>query len=311
VERHLVDAAYRRDASLAWLTGFARYLTLRESRQLDLSGPLTPASWGKYRRTALSFAVAAVACVLVANFGRLIELINSRRELPFGILAWALALLAFATVRLASRRVDVAPPFRFRVKLRRVMGGVACAALMALILGFFGAISPQRTTQLDQPLAIGLLGLVVIFATLSVFGWHSFTEPLDDGQVTHPLDALLSDGQALLAHFPLPLVYTTLYCATLGQWSEFYGTLAIGLLASTGVPDRVPGLAWSRWCLRSVLLQRRIPASDRGFGDALEEARELGVLRASGTRYRFQHAKIHDQLAALGAEENFVRTARQ
>jgi hypothetical protein len=311
VERHLVDAAYRQDESLAWLARFAHYLTHHKSRHLDVSGPLTPASWGKYRRTALSLAVALGVCLLAAKSGQLLDWNGSRADMMAGGVMWAVVLLVFTTLRLASRRVDVATPFRFRIKLRRVLGGAAGAVIMALLLSFSLVLSPESTLQLDQRGAIGLLGLIVLFAALSVFGWHSLTEPLDDGQVTHPLAALHSDGLALLAHFPLPLVYTTLYCATLGQWSEFYGTLALSILGSTGVTRQVPGLAWSRWCLRSVLLHRRIPTSDHTLGSALEEARERGILRAAGTRYRFQHTKIHDQLAGCVTDEDLIKTAQQ
>jgi len=304
VERHLIDVAYRQDESLAWLAGLARYLTRHGSQHLDLSGPLTPASWGRYRRNAVSFVAAAGGAVLAANFGRLIDWNGSRMDALAGVVMWAAVLLGYVIVRLACRRVDVATPFRFRIKLRRVLGGAAGAVSLALIMAFFLVFSPQNPLELSRNVVIGLITVILLVAVLSVFGWHSLAEPLNDVQATHPLAALRSDRLALLTHFPLPVAYTTLCCATVGPWSGFYGTLALALLASTGIRPQLPGMAWSRWCLRRVLLFRQIRTHEDTLADALEDARERGILRASGTRYRFQHAKIHDQLAGMRPDGN-------
>jgi hypothetical protein len=59
----------------------------------------------------------------------------------------------------------------------------------------------------------------------------------------------------------------------------------------------IPGGAWSRWVLRRILLTRHDLPMKLELERSLEEARKQGILRAAGTRYRFQHAKIQDHLA--------------
>nr|WP_157527215.1 hypothetical protein [Kibdelosporangium sp. MJ126-NF4] len=299
VERHLMDVVYRRDEPLTWLAGLAGHLTRLEMRHMDLSGPLTPAGWGRHRRRAVSFLVTACAGWFAAFDGRHIDWSGPLYDTIAAIAAWIAILVGYMILRLAYRsRADIATPFRLKITITRMLRGAASAVGFATVLNLMVLLSPNNSPDLSDPrLVAGIITITLLIAVLGVFGWGSLTETVADNEVSQPLATLRRDRIALVAHFPLPIIGTAAYCATIGGWTEFYGTLVLSLLASTIVRNQVPGLAWSRWVLWRLLLFRRIPTHDRSLGEALEDARTRGILRASGTSYRFQHAKIHDYLA--------------
>jgi hypothetical protein len=176
-----------------------------------------------------------------------------------------------------------------------MLGGAATFAVCAIIMMTLGANSALTALPDVKTGAIVIVVILLIAALIGAVAWGSLTEPVAEGETPHPLSAIRWDGWALVAHFPAPVLGMAVFCAVEQQWTTLPQSAALALIVSTAVFDQVPGAAWSRWMVRRALLARHGLPPD--LEKSLENARERGILRAVGTSYRFQHAKIQDHLA--------------
>ncbi|MGX7829867.1 hypothetical protein ACTG9Q_32805 [Actinokineospora sp. 24-640] len=304
LERHLVAAAHQRDETLTWLAGLASYLTRRGARHMDLTAPLIPSGWGPHRQRSLTILVAFGGAVFAAWYGSLIDWSGQRIDTLAGVASWAAVLVAYVMIRLAFRsRVEAAVTFRFKIRFRALLGGAASAVGVVTMMNIVTLLAPDSSLQLSgQALVVGVIILTLAVAVLGIFMWASITEPDAEEWAPQPLAALRRDGIALAAHFPLPILAACAYCAVTGNWHEYHVWLTLVLLASTAVFDQIPGTGWSRWVLRQTILARSVPTPRSGLGPSLENARAKGLLRATGTSYRFQHVKIQNHLAEIARD---------
>jgi hypothetical protein len=296
LEHHLIDRVYSRDGTFAWLMPLARFLDRREVRQLDLCGPLVPATWSKFRQRALSFMVIACYFVLIILFTRIEEGSRFVDSLSL-IIGWTILMIVFLVVRLATRNnFPKAMPYRFRTRPRRMLGIAAVSAASTTVFLAMSTVSAPTQSGDVTDLVFGIAGLSLIAAVVGVMAWGSLTEPIPEGETTHPLSAIHRDGWALLAHFPALLLGTAVFLALQQELSTFPQMAALTLITSTVAFDQIPGTAWSRWMVRHLRLARHgLPSN---LEESLENAREQGILRAAGTSYRFQHGKVQDHLAS-------------
>jgi hypothetical protein len=307
LEHHLLDRVYPHDGAFAWLTPLARFLDQRDVRQFDLCGSLIPATWSKLRQRALSSMVITCYLVFVGLFVRFVRFDWSGRLIDtlLAVTLWAGLGVGFLIVRLATRsRIEPVMPYRFRARPRRMLSVAAVSAAAMTVFTVIGTGSISIPSTDVTRLVLGTAAISLIAAVVGAMAWGSLTEPVAEGETPHPLSAIRWDGWALLAHFPAPLLGTAVYLAPLQQLNTFPQTAALALIVSTTAFDQVPGAAWSRWMVRRLRLAgHRLPPD---LEESLENARARGILRATGTSYRFQHAKVRDHLA--GARDRLTRS---
>ncbi len=302
LEHHLFRHAYPHDGPFAWLVTLARYLERRNVRQLDVCAPLIPATWSKLRQRALS------SLVFTGYFASIILLVqlgsnSTLRDTIATIAMWTGLMAGFLVVRIATRsRIQPVTPFHFQTRPKRTLG-IATVFTAFVIVFFAMSASSELTSQTDMKIfLVGIAGISLVSAVVGAMAWGSLTEPITEGDAPNPFSAIRRDGWTILAHFPAPLLGTAVLLALQQQLASFPQSAALMLVASTIRREQIPGTAWGRWIIWSVKLARcGLPSN---LDEALENARRHGILRVSGTTYRFQHAKVQDHLARTADNSN-------
>ncbi len=247
LEFHLLERAYPRDGTFAWLTALAHILDRHEIRHLDLCGPLIPVHWPRWRRRVLSVSVILCYVVLIGVLAR-IEWTGALIDKLTLLVFWVALVTAFLVLRLATRSgIHAALLFRLSARPRKILRGAAAFTLCTTIFTVF-SVNSARSAPLDaRVVVIGTAGVALLAALVGAVTWGSLTEPTVGNDRANPLSAIRSDGWALVSHFPAPILGMAIYCAFAGELSTLPQSTALVFVASTAILNQIPGAAWSRW----------------------------------------------------------------